>query len=133
MNLTHRAKLHSVEHVRFGSEADSLHRTNLCQLFNLAVLRLLVGDSRSGKKRRIGRGTTAGVPQVQKFNPDSWWLAGCKGQAYDCWFQTSAKVVEDPTMSDAKQPSKRRRRSKTLPVLGAAGLSLSLASTASAV
>jgi hypothetical protein len=36
-------------------------------------------------------------------------------------------------MSDAKQPSKRRRRSKTLPVLGAAGLSLSLASTASAV
>src|SRR5215468_7775598 len=81
------------------------------------------------------RGTTAGVPQVQKFNPDSWWLAGCKGQAYDCWFQTSAKVVEGPhpTMSDAKQPSKRRRRSKTLPVLGAAGLSLSLASTASAV
>jgi len=101
---------------------------------NLAVLRLLVGDSRSGKKR-AERGTTAGVPQVQKFNPDSWWLAGCKGQAYDCWFQTSAKVVEGPhpSMSDAKQPSKRRRRSKTLPVLGAAGLSLSLASTASAV
>ena len=35
-------------------------------------------------------------------------------------------------MSQAKQPSKRKR-SKTLPVLGAAGLSLSLASTASAV
>jgi hypothetical protein len=51
---------------------------------NLAVLRLFVGDSRSGKKRRIERGTTAGVPPVQKFNPDSWWLAGCKGQAYDC-------------------------------------------------
>jgi hypothetical protein len=36
-------------------------------------------------------------------------------------------------MSRAKQPSKRKRRSKGLPVLGAAGLSLSLASTASAV
>ena len=36
-------------------------------------------------------------------------------------------------MSQAKQPSKRKRRSKTLPVLGAAGLSLSLASGASAV
>src|SRR6187455_2235833 len=36
-------------------------------------------------------------------------------------------------MSQAKQPSKRKRGSKTLPVLGAAGLSLSLASTASAV
>ena len=94
---------------------------------NLAVLRLFVGDSRSGKKRRIERGMTARVPPVQKFNPESWWLAGCKGQAYD------AKVVEGPTMSDAKQPSKRRRRSKTLPVLGAAGLWLSLASTASAV
>src|SRR6516225_5895538 len=34
-------------------------------------------------------------------------------------------------MSQAKQPSKRR--SKALPVLGAAGLSLALASTASAV
>jgi hypothetical protein len=31
------------------------------------------------------------------------------------------------------QPSKRKRRSKALPVLGAAGLSLSLATTASAV
>ena len=36
-------------------------------------------------------------------------------------------------MYQAKQPSKRKRGSKTLPVLGAAGLSLSLASTASAV
>src|SRR6516165_8635810 len=36
-------------------------------------------------------------------------------------------------MSQAKQVSKRKRGSKTLPVLGAAGLSLSLASTASAV
>jgi hypothetical protein len=36
-------------------------------------------------------------------------------------------------MSEIKQSSKRKRRSKTLPVLGAAGLSLSLASTASAV
>ena len=35
-------------------------------------------------------------------------------------------------MSQAKRPSKRKRRSKTLPVLGAAGLSLSLAGTASA-
>src|ERR1044072_4180409 len=35
-------------------------------------------------------------------------------------------------MSQAKQPSKRKRRSKTLPVLGAAGLSLSLARGASA-
>ena len=35
-------------------------------------------------------------------------------------------------MYQAKQPSKRKRGSKTLPVLGAAGLSLSLASTASA-
>src|SRR6185503_9575444 len=36
-------------------------------------------------------------------------------------------------MSQAKQPSKRKRRSKALPVLGIAGLSLSLAGTASAV
>src|SRR5262249_61026554 len=36
-------------------------------------------------------------------------------------------------MSQAKQASKRKRRSKALPVLGAAGLSLSLAGTASAV
>jgi hypothetical protein len=35
-------------------------------------------------------------------------------------------------MSHAKQDSKRRRRSKALPLLGAAGLSLSLASGASA-
>jgi len=36
-------------------------------------------------------------------------------------------------MAQAKQPSKRKRRTKALPVLGVAGLSLSLASTASAV
>ena len=36
-------------------------------------------------------------------------------------------------MSHAKQPSKRKRRSKALPVLGVAGLTLSLASGASAV
>jgi hypothetical protein len=36
-------------------------------------------------------------------------------------------------MSQTKHSSKRKGRSKTLPVLGAAGLSLSLASTASAV
>ena len=36
-------------------------------------------------------------------------------------------------MPQAKQTSKRKRRSKALPVLGAAGLSLSLASAASAV
>jgi hypothetical protein len=36
-------------------------------------------------------------------------------------------------MPQAKQTSKQRRRSKALPVLGAAGLSLSLASGASAV
>jgi len=36
-------------------------------------------------------------------------------------------------MSQAKQASKRKLRSKTLPVIGAAGLSLSLASSASAV
>jgi len=36
-------------------------------------------------------------------------------------------------MPQAKQTSKRKRRSKALPVLGAAGLSLSLAGTASAV
>ena len=35
-------------------------------------------------------------------------------------------------MSHAKQDSKRKRRSKALPLLGAAGLSLSLASGASA-
>src|SRR6187402_2547286 len=42
-------------------------------------------------------------------------------------------VGEELTMPQAKQPSKRKRRSKALPVLGAAGLSLSLAGTASAV
>src|SRR4026209_1836998 len=36
-------------------------------------------------------------------------------------------------MPQAKQTSKQKRRSKVLPVLGAAGLSLSLAGTASAV
>ena len=36
-------------------------------------------------------------------------------------------------MPQAKQASKQKRRSKALPVLGAAGLSLSLAGTASAV
>src|SRR5262245_1826000 len=36
-------------------------------------------------------------------------------------------------MSQIKQPSKRKRRSKAVPVLEAAGLLLSLASTASAV
>ena len=36
-------------------------------------------------------------------------------------------------MPQAKHNSKQKRRSKALPVLGAAGLSLSLASTASAV
>jgi hypothetical protein len=36
-------------------------------------------------------------------------------------------------MSNSKQTAKRKRRSKALPVLGAAGLSLSLAGTASAV
>jgi hypothetical protein len=36
-------------------------------------------------------------------------------------------------MPQAKQTSKQKRRSKALPVLGAAGLSLSLAGTASAV
>jgi hypothetical protein len=40
---------------------------------------------------------------------------------------------EELTMPQAKQTSKRKRRSKALPVLGAAGLSLSLASGASAV
>src|SRR6201987_3571347 len=38
----------------------------------------------------------------------------------------------EPEMARAKQTSKRNRRSKTVPVLGAAGLSLSLASGASA-
>ena len=37
------------------------------------------------------------------------------------------------TMPQAKQTSKQKRRSKALPVLGAAGLSLSLAGSASAV
>src|SRR5262244_4617358 len=40
--------------------------------------------------------------------------------------------MED-AMAQAKQPSKRKRRSKALPVIGAAGLSLSLVSAASAV
>src|SRR5262249_53759764 len=38
----------------------------------------------------------------------------------------------EPEMARAKQALKRNRRSKTVPVLGAAGLSLSLASGASA-
>ena len=66
-------------------------------------------------------------------------LAGCLCQAYDSvihtivWSNICPKVWEDSTMSHAKQASKRKRRSKALPVLGAAGLSLSLASGASAV
>src|SRR5215467_8823662 len=46
---------------------------------------------------------------------------------------TSAEVWKEFTMPQAKLTSKRKRRSKALPVLGAAGLSLSLASVASAV
>src|SRR5262245_30506898 len=46
---------------------------------------------------------------------------------------TSAEVWKEFTMPQAKQTSKLKRRSKALPVLGAAGLSLSLASVASAV
>src|SRR5262249_44684385 len=41
--------------------------------------------------------------------------------------------MEEVTMPEAKHNSKQKRRSKALPVLGAAGLSLSLAGTASAV
>ena len=40
---------------------------------------------------------------------------------------------KDSTMTQEKQASQRKRRNKTLPVLGAAGLSLALASDASAV
>jgi hypothetical protein len=40
--------------------------------------------------------------------------------------------IGDRTMSRAKQASKRKRRSKAVPALGAAGLSLALASGASA-
>ena len=43
------------------------------------------------------------------------------------------KVWEDSTMSHAKQPSKRMHRACAVPLLGAAGLSLSLASGASAL
>src|SRR5262245_47546661 len=46
---------------------------------------------------------------------------------------TSAGVWKEFTMPQAKQTSKQKRRGKALPVLGAAGLSLSLASVASAV
>jgi hypothetical protein len=42
------------------------------------------------------------------------------------------KVWEDSTMSHAKQPSKRMHRACAVPLLGAAGLSLSLASGAPA-
>src|SRR4029077_5633440 len=42
------------------------------------------------------------------------------------------KAREVSTMSHAKRDSKRKRRSKAVPLLGAAGLSLSLASGASA-
>src|SRR4029077_5574139 len=45
---------------------------------------------------------------------------------------TSAEVWKEFTMQ-AKLTSKRKRRSKALPILGAAGLSLSLTSAASAV
>ena len=37
------------------------------------------------------------------------------------------QVEEDPTMAQTKQDSKRRRRKKALPVIGIAGVSLSLA------
>src|SRR6516164_2133821 len=47
--------------------------------------------------------------------------------------RTSAGVWKEFTMPQAKQTSKLKRRSKALPVLGAAGLSLSLTSVASAV
>jgi len=53
MNLTHRAKLHSLEHVRIGSEADSLHSTNFMSALSPITSRSFafsVGDSRSGKK-----------------------------------------------------------------------------------
>src|SRR5262249_3342722 len=47
--------------------------------------------------------------------------------------RASAGGGKEWTMPQAKQTSKLKRRSKALPVLGAAGLSLSLASAASAV
>jgi hypothetical protein len=46
---------------------------------------------------------------------------------------TSVGVWKEFTMPQAKQTSKQKRRSKALPILGAAGLSLSLTSAASAV
>jgi hypothetical protein len=46
---------------------------------------------------------------------------------------TSAEVWKEFTMPQAKLTSKRKRRSKALPILGAAGLSLSLTGAASAV
>jgi hypothetical protein len=48
------------------------------------------------------------------------------------WSNICQKVWKDSTMSRMKHASKRKRRSKTLPVLGAAGLSLALTSGASA-
>src|SRR6185436_4925993 len=48
------------------------------------------------------------------------------------WSNVCAKVWEDCTMSHAKQVSKRKSRACAVPLLGAAGLSLSLASGAPA-
>jgi hypothetical protein len=49
------------------------------------------------------------------------------------WSNSCPKVWEDSIMSRAKKASKRRSRACAVPLLGAAGLSLSLASGASAV
>jgi hypothetical protein len=44
----------------------------------------------------------------------------------------SAQSIRGSVMSQTKETAQRKRRSKTLPLLGAAGLSLSLATNASA-
>ncbi len=61
-------------------------------------------------------------------------LALCLRHAYDCithgidWSNHLPECMGNSTMSNAKQASKQRRRRKAVPVLGVAGLSLSLAS-----
>lgn len=60
----------------------------------------------------------------------AWSEHSLTGRSVAWWSNTQG--MEDFAMSHAKLASKRRRRSKAVPVLGAAGLSLSLAGGASA-
>jgi hypothetical protein len=55
------------------------------------------------------------------------WSMQCLENVLENFVEHCLQVEEDSTMAQTKQASKRRRRKKALPVIGIAGVSLSLA------